>query len=134
MSDRSGTSDSSAIQQVQVSSNVRQKFGLYSLHRSPLLLNVADGELWTDVGWTKIESTTKHDRNVGTANEKRSIGIKNYEGTAMHGTARNGNVMDTEHCKYGGNGECGPMCDREHRKLNQRLKEEIEHIDWCAHI
>jgi hypothetical protein len=93
------------------------------------VLNVADGELWTDVGWTKIESTTKHDRHVGTANEKRSIGINNYEGTAMHGTARNGNVMDTEHCKYGGNGECGPMCDREHRKLNQQLKEEIEHID-----
>jgi hypothetical protein len=92
-------------------------------------LEVADGELWTDDEWTEIASTTKRNRHVGMANEKRSIGINKHEGTAMHETVKDGNAMDTEHCKCDGNSECGSMCDREYRKSNQRLRWEIEHID-----
>ena len=96
---------------------------------SHLLLNVADGELWTDDEWTEIAYTTKRNRHIGMVNEKRSIGINKHEGTAMYGTVKDGNVMDTEHCRCDGNSECESMCDREDRKSNQRLRWEIEHID-----
>jgi hypothetical protein len=83
------------------------------------VLNVAEGELMTDRGWTKVEKKTRSDA-LG-----RSMNINGSVKSAIHGL----NTMKIDGCNRIGDREHGNMLDREQRKLEQRLNWEIEYID-----
>ena len=44
------------------------------------VLNVAEGEPWTDGGWTKIGSKTKEKRLINIASDERAVGNNRHEG------------------------------------------------------
>ena len=93
------------------------------------VLNVAEGEPWTDVGWTRIGSKTKETRHNKMATDERPVGINGYDGTIAVNGVRETNAMEMDHCKCSSDNKDNCMCDRKQKKGNQRLGWEIEHID-----
>ena len=87
---------------------------------SVYLLNVAEGEPWTDGAWTKVAHKI---------HEKRSFVNNGYDETIDGDGIGIINTMNTDHCEHDSVNEHGRMCYREWRKENQRLDWEIEHID-----
>ena len=97
--------------------------------RSHFVLNVAEGEPWTDGGWTKIGSKTKETRRVDIASNERTVGNNGHEEIEVANGTMNINDVKTEHCKCDSDVEHECVCNRDWRKGNQRLNWEIEHID-----
>ena len=93
------------------------------------VLNVAEGEPWTDSGWTKIGSKTKETRRVDIASNERTVGNNGHEEIEVANGTMNINDVKTEHCKCDSDVEHECVCNRDWRKGNQRLNWEIEHID-----
>ena len=93
------------------------------------VLNIVEGEPWTDGGWTKIQSKTKEMWHVKVATGDPSIVNNGHEEIVSNDGIVNINAMKIHHCKCDGDSERGNMCDREWRKKNQQLKCEIGYID-----
>ena len=95
-----------------------------------MLLNVAEGEPWTDGGWTKIGSNkTKEMSDADIASVERSIGNNGHMDNIKGNHDVIMNTMKMEHCECTSDNEHGYVCDREWRKNNQRLSWVIGHID-----
>ena len=93
------------------------------------VLNVAEGEPWTDGGWTKVGSKIKETRHVDIASDKRAAGNNVHEEVEDADVTMNINAMKIGDCECSSNGEHGCVCNRKQAKGNQRLSWEIEHID-----
>ena len=76
----------------------------------PLMLNVAEGELWTDGGRTRVTHKTQRSRSDEVATEKRPVGNSEYDETIDGDGIRDVNAMKTNHCHYNGDNEHGYMC------------------------
>ena len=92
------------------------------------MLDVAEGEPWTDGGWTKIGSCGKRLEiqytNKG-ATHVRPVSNNGHDETIEGDRIKVINAMKTNHCVT----EHLCVCHRKQQKGNQRLSWEIEHID-----
>jgi hypothetical protein len=93
------------------------------------LLNIAEGEPWTDGGWTKVAHKTNETRPCKVASGERFIGNNGYDEIIDEDDIGIINAMNTNHRKRDNDNEHGRVYDREWRKENQRLDWKIEHID-----
>jgi hypothetical protein len=96
------------------------------------VLNVAEGEPWTDGGWTKIGSKNKELRHIDVASDERAVGNNGHEEVEDANRTMSVNALKMEHRECNSNGEHGCVCDRDWRRGNQRLNWEIEHIDLIS--
>ena len=96
------------------------------------MLTVAEGEAWTDGGWTRvgsIESRINQTRQNVTATMERSMKGNVHEQSIDLLVNAVGNTMKIDHCSRIVSSDQGRMCDREWRKENERLNWKMETID-----
>jgi hypothetical protein len=93
-----------------------------------VLLNVADGEPWTDGGWTKVAPKKQVTRPNNVATIKRSDRNNGHDVVVDRKRGGDMYAMKTNLCNCNSEGEHGYMCDRECQK-DQQLEWKIEHID-----
>ena len=91
------------------------------------LLNVAEGQPWTDGGWTKVGSKMNETRSGKVANNERQVTINGYQTMMAKDAIVTLNDMKINDRGREDDGEHGNMCYR--KEQNQRLSWEIEHID-----
>jgi hypothetical protein len=94
-----------------------------------LVLNVAEGEPWTDGGWTTIGSKIEETRHDNMATRERPVGINGYDDNNVKNEMLEADVMKTIHCKCDGDGKHGCVWDCKQWNGNQRLNWDIKHID-----
>ena len=98
------------------------------------MLNVAEGEPWTDGGWTMVGSKTgsgsKTNQDMaiptnGPIGIKRAINVNGPEDCME----TNGNAMNTCECRCGVDNEHGCVCDCNQREETERSRWNNEYID-----
>ena len=97
-----------------------------------LLLNVTEGEAWTDGGWTRVGS---YGSRINQARHNVMATVERSTKSNVHEQGIDllvndvGNAMKVEHCRCIVRSDHGRMCDRDSRKENERLNWEMEAID-----
>ena len=92
------------------------------------MLNVAEGEPWTDGGWIRIGSKMSETRCChGVATDERQSEIDGHQGTNWSTIIVESNALNMHDVKGSSDREHGNVCDRRNGK--QRLSWEMEHID-----
>ena len=83
------------------------------------LLNIAEGEPWSDVGWTKVAYKAKETK---VATGERTVNNCNHDDEQS-------NAMKVDHCNCDDKGDRTCTSDRKRRGQKQRFSWEIEPID-----
>lgn len=100
-----------------------------------LLLNIAKDEPRTDRDWTRVARKPRELRPLANSIERSQDNLERYAERPMdinrspEPTTFGLDTTKVNRHRYVGDQEHGNMCDREQKKLKQRLNWEIEYTD-----